>query len=492
MTTSAPGRNRDDSRVVGKLGLQIIVSALIAAHLLLPLDRGFPTIPLFGRPLSSAIAATLGVLIVLIIQSRGAVLAYLREPYCLIQSAYGAVLVVSSLRAVSPPSALHASLRYYSMFVLNYVILRYLTRRWGTAWLSWVVVVAGIAAAGLGIAQGAMGVSLPFYDATYEDYFSVPAVDYSLLTARAAGTMNNPILYGVLLALVIPYAFDQRLTIARVVTLYLAIFAAGLSGSKTAAVTVALFVAGAVAVYRWRAIRALPVVACGIVLLCGSFSAVTRGGQDSRVDFLVERTGIAPVPAPEPTTGRGAASAPGQPSVTVKYAALGISLRRGALIEAMREMTQEWGPLTWLVGEGYFTAASVGERVQAGYNTVDNVFVGVLYERGLLGLALFGGAFLTFLVRTRHAATVTMHWYAVIALGGAGIGFCWDAYSTFNILPVGSMALAMWHAEHVSGIPETQLRIVMARSEAAPADCVTGHAVSGSRASLKRDTERCV
>ena len=474
MTTTAPDRNRDDSRVV-EVSLQILVGALIAAYVLLPLDRGFPTIPLFGRPLSSAIAATLGVLIVLIIQSRGAILSYLREPYCLVQSAYGAMLVVSSLRAVSPPSALHASFRYYSTFVLNYIILRYVVQRYGASWLPQVVIVAGIVAAGVGIAQG-LGISPPIYDAWYEDYFPVPAVDYSDVTARAAGTMNNPILYGVLLALLIPYALDQRLLTVRAVSLYLAMLAIGLSGSKTAIVAVALFAGGAVVVYRWRAVRALPAVALGLVLLFWSFSALTGGGQGTRVTFLAARSGL---------------TAASVPSVTSGHAELAISLRRGALFEGVRQISQEWGPLTWLVGRGYFTAASVGEKVHPSYNTVDNVFLGVLYERGLSGLALFVGAFLTLLVRTRHAATVTVHWYAVIALGGAGIAFCWDAYSTFNILAVGSMALAMCHAEHVTGIPETQRWIIVAGAEGAPADRLTGHKRFRSRGSIRRDSARC-
>jgi hypothetical protein len=57
-----------------------LVGLLFAFYVLLPLDRGFPTVPLFGRPLNSAIAATLAVLFVLVVRSRGAVLAHLREP----------------------------------------------------------------------------------------------------------------------------------------------------------------------------------------------------------------------------------------------------------------------------------------------------------------------------------------------------------------------------------------------------------------------------
>ena len=45
------------------------MALLIGFYVLLPLDHGFPRIPVFGRPLNSAIAATLAVLIVLAVQS---------------------------------------------------------------------------------------------------------------------------------------------------------------------------------------------------------------------------------------------------------------------------------------------------------------------------------------------------------------------------------------------------------------------------------------
>ena len=42
-------------------------------------------------------------------------------------------------------------------------------------------------------------------------------------------------------------------------------------------------------------------------------------------------------------------------------------------------------------------------------------------SRGLLGLVLFVGAGLTFVIRTRHAATVTLHWYTPLVLALAGL-----------------------------------------------------------------------
>ena len=401
----------------------------MALYVLCPLDRGFPALPLMGHPLNSAIAATLGALGVLLIQSRGRVLSYLREPYSMVQSAYCVLLLLSALLASSPPSALHASLLYYVTFVLNYAILRHVTRTYGVRWLSAVVVYVGLVAAAVSIAQGVMGLSIPIYDEWYRRYFGADAANYTLATVRASGTMSNPILYGLLMVLVIPYAFDLKHTTRRVLVVFLVLLAAGLSGSRTVLVG-AVFGVGAVVVYRWRLLWLLPFAAIGSVLLVASLGGVSMAGGDSRVDFLLQRAGLRP-----------------ETNEAVSAAAFGISLRREVLVEGLREMADEWDGLTWIVGRGYFAATSVGQRVLSWYTTVDNVYMTVLYERGLLGLALFVGAGLTFLGRTRHAATVTLHWYAPLVLGLAGFSFSWDGYSTFNVLAVGSMAIAMWHEE---------------------------------------------
>lgn len=411
------------------LTARVLVASLLAFNLLFPLDRGFPALPLMGHPLNSAIAATLGVLGILLIQSRGRILLYLCEPYSIVQSAYCVVLVLSALVAPSPPVALHASLLYYCTFVLNYAILRYVTRKYGVRWISVCVVCVGLLAAAVSIAQGLLGLSIPIYDEWYRRYSGAAAEDYSLATVRASGTMSNPILYGLLMVLVIPYAFDLKHTIRRTLALFVVVLAAGLSGSRTVLVG-ALFGIGAVVVYRWRTLWVLPFAAIGLIVLAMSLGGIPAAGEDSRIDFLLQRAGLRP-----------------ETNEAVSSAAFGINLRREVLAEGLREMADEWGGLTWIVGRGYFSATSVGQRVLPWYTTVDNVYMTVLYERGLLGLALFVGAGLTFLSRTRHAATATLHWYAPLVLALAGFSFSWDAYSTFNILAVGSMTIAMWHEE---------------------------------------------
>lgn len=474
------------SRTVGGTTLlsrvdpRVLVACLIGFYVLLPLDRGFPTIPLFGRPLNSAIAATLGVLLILVVQSRGAVLSWARDPYVILQSLYAGALLVGALRAPSSPSALHWSFLYYCTFVLNYLILRHAIGLHGTQWLSRVVVGLGLAAAGVGIIQAVFGIPLPIYHAWYENYYSSLPEDYGLPTSRAAGTMNNPILYCVLMALVIPFALDLRVRWIRAIALFTVMFAAALSGSRTGVFVVGAVAVAAVAVYRWRAVRALPAVGLGLLLLVVSLTALS-GGQQSRFGFLVERLGFLtdqaavdersrPVldsgvkTAPEPNAVAGTQGPPssatresrmagieaanrlGSEERAEVSAALGVSLRQQVVLEAAREMTQEWGPGTWLMGRGSLTSASVGMRIQPWYNSVDNVFFCVLYERGLTGLALFVSAFIGFLFATRHAALITVHWYAPVILAVTGLSFCWDNYSMFNMLAVASMAVATSHA----------------------------------------------
>lgn len=441
----------------------VLVTFLIGFYILVPLDRGFPTVPLFGRPLNSAIAATLTVLLVLVVQSRGAVLSYLREPYCVLQLLYTGLLILGALRAPSLLVALHWTVLYFCTFVLNYVILRHVTRVAGTHSLSKIVVALGIVAAAVSIVQAVGGIQLPFYAEWFENSYRTPPPDYSLAASRADGTMNNPILYCFLMALVIPYALDLNNKAARAAALFTIMFAAGLSGSRTGVFVVGVFAAGAFAVFRWRAVRALPAVAVGLVLLALSLGQATTGEPESRVILLSERMGYLTDQAgvsSKSATKLDKAGGIASPEVLDRgetaevSAAFGVSLRQAAVMEGISEMTQEWGPTTWLLGRGSLTAGAIGKRLQPWYNTVDNVFLNVLYERGLSGLAFFLGAFLTFLISTRRAAAVTVHWFAPMALAMAGLAFVWDGYSMFNILAVGSMAITMAHAEHLKGSGE--------------------------------------
>jgi hypothetical protein len=444
---------------------QVMVGLLVAAYVLLPLDRGFPTIPIFGRPLNSAIGMTMVVFATLFVRSRGRICRYFLEPYALFQLAYWAVLVVSALRWPSPLVALHWCALYLSTFVVNYAVIRYVLADRDTDWLTKVVVTAGTGAALVGIIPSVTGIHFSMYDAWFENYFRRPPNDFALSTVRADGTMSNPILYCTLMLLVVPYALTIRTVSIRAVVLFLILLAAGLSGSRTVIPVLFVFAAGALVVWRWRAVRAWPAISAGLILLVWAVGWWVPPGQPPRAAFLVERSGLPrtpPTPKSASTPARATAgdrasggvpaaiAAPAQTpptpapkSVAAEGGELGITLRIGAVVEVLREASREWTMGTWIFGRGGLTASLVGMRLKPWYNTVDNVFASVLYERGLAGLVLFVGAFGSIVYGTRRAASTSIHWYAPLALAVAGLSFCWDAYSTFNILAVGSMALVV-------------------------------------------------
>ena len=414
-----------------RLTAHIVTGCLIAFYVLLPLDVGFPALSIAGHPLNTAIVATLAALGVLAVQSRGAALTFLCEPYCIVQGTYCAFLVVSSFASASPPSALHAAVLYFATFVINYVVFRYVTRAYGADWLSAVVVGVGLLAAAIGIARALFSVSFPMYDAWFMAQARGYLPDSSVISTREVGTMNNAILYGVLMVLVVPYIFDVRGKALRIVAVVAVTVAAGLTGSRTIAVGL-VFGLGAIAVYWWRMIRAVAVTAIAVAVVSVVFASALAGLLDNdRFDFLLQRAGLRP-----------------EANEAVSAAAFNLELRREALAAGLHEVNENWGVSAWLIGQGYGSAASVGQKVLAWYTTVDNVYLTQLLEHGLIGLTLFVAAFLTFMIRTVRAARATLHWYAPLALALAGLSFSWGTYSTFNILVVGSMALAMWHEEH--------------------------------------------
>jgi len=425
------GAGRPDARAAqARLRAQVVIGCLVAFYVLLPLDVGFPPLLIAGHPLNPAIVATCAAVGLLGVQSRGAVLHFLREPYCLVQGAYCSFLVVSAFASASPPSALHADLLFFSTFVLNYVVFRYVTRVHGIDWLPRIVVGVGLVAAALGVARGLFNVSLPMYDAWYMRQTHIYLPDVPLASRREVGTMNNPILYGVLMALIVPYIFDLKSWAGRAGALIMVTVAAGLTGSRTIAVGL-VFGLGAVAVYWWRMVRVVAATATAVALLSVVFAGALAGLLgNARVDFLLQRAGLRP-----------------EANEAVSAAAFNLALRREALAAGLHEVNENWGVPAWLIGEGYGSAAAVGQKVLAWYTTVDNEYLTQLLEHGLIGLTLFVAAFVTFMIRSRRAARATLHWYAPLALALAGFSFSWGTYSTFNILVVGSMALAMWYEE---------------------------------------------
>jgi hypothetical protein len=98
-------------------------------------------------------------------------------------------------------------------------------------------------------------------------------------------------------------------------------------------------------------------------------------------------------------------------------------------------------PLTLIFGQGLNRGGELASGLGARADTIDNVYFTLLYEAGLLGLALFIGAYLQLLRATWRFKNDRCHWFAIVAWLGAGFAFVSIFYTTFSVLVVASIAM---------------------------------------------------
>lgn len=401
----------------------VLGAALVGFYVLLPLDRGFPRLGMLGHPLNSSVAATLIVFGFVAALSRGRILQHLTHRYSLLQTVYFAILVEASLRASSPLVALNSSLVYYCTFVLNFTILLEAARGGQASRLARMVAVIVTGAAAVAVLQGIAGVRMPMYERWYQSYYHTAALNPAAADVRGVGTLNQSLLFAAAMALAIPYILSFRGTLVRVVAYSLVVVAAALTLSRTFLLGAAAFGIGAMVIFRWRILWIVAVLAIGVGLGAGLLGGWTQALSDPRVRYLEARLGLVQ-------------------GLEADVAAGNVRLRQAAIADGVRRVANDWGPIDWLMGEGQLSSSRLGEAVTPELRTVDNAFFGVFYEKGLIGAFAFVWAFLAVLRSSFRSAKKNLHWYSVFALFAIGMSFNFDAYSTFNILAVGSMAIA--------------------------------------------------
>lgn len=422
-----PGRTPTAFGMSGRQrsGVALLAGGLIALHILLPLDRGFPAPVLFGKPVSLSILASIAVLVVYLLASRRALVTAVSHRYCAIMAAFVAILMQASLRAPSAVAmtAMHSTVAFACMFVVNFALFRYAVMCGGRTIVVRSAVVVSIAAAAIGIAQSLLGVTIPAYSDWYLNYYQMPMPDATLANVRAYGTLNQPILFGTALMLSIPFLMELRSTILRYSGIAIVCIAAVLTGSRTILIVAGVFGVGSLIVYKARSIFTFGLAAVVSVLVIQVTDVGLNLESAARVPFLMSRLGI----------GTDLVASTAADNIQVRQIAVGL---------AVDEIVGETDPLLIALGRGRTTGSNIGAQIARDYATLDNAFVTVLYEEGALGLFFFCAAFAVFLYQSRAASRVSLHWYSTLALLGVGISFNFEAYSTVNVLVAASMALA--------------------------------------------------
>jgi hypothetical protein len=412
-----------------------VVSMVICFYTLMPLDKGFPYFPLLGRPMSMAIVATGIAFLVTLVTSKGALLQYLGRKYFVYQTIFFGFLILSSFLSPSPLVAIQLAVRYYCTFAINYILILYLIEKYGSGWLIRAGAGAAMLSAVIAMVDTFGGYRLPFYATFFETAKVVENAEIGIDAIRGIGTMGNPILMSVLMLLAIPYVFSLRSPHWRAIGFILLLLGAATTVSRTFILGLIIFFAGWMIIYGKEFFKVLGVLIITFFAL-GISGVLDPLANDPRVQVWQSRMGLG---------GPGAEFATGN-----------IETRGDASQQAIRRMEENWGPIEYLVGEGALASAEVGQDLTAGYNTIDNTTVTIIYERGIPAVLVFYGSFIVALVIGRKHARRSLHWYAPIALLACGISFNFEGFSTFNILIAGSLAIITARRDGLSDDPSAE------------------------------------
>lgn len=397
------------------LGLAI-ASVMAISHLLLPLERGAPRVHLASYSLTIGTAATLAAFLIVAVRSKGKLLSMFTDFYVVCQLALLWVFIVTLPLSDYPSYPIGFVLRYAAAFVMPYVIWRYYYFVGQREMVSTVFIGVAVCAAIVGWVELLFG-------KFFSPYIAMFSQDDPLGTAvrlagsgefRALGTMGNPIVYGVMLALTIPLGSEIRRGWLRVCYWVVVGGMALASVSTTVVAMVGVIVLGRALYARQWYVRVCVVLIIIFLLVFIMFG----GGQQVSVF----------------SNSQGTVSLSrllmGNPDST----AIRLAIWRFVLTDIGN------GDLwTMLIGHGVASVADdvskLGYRVTSGpLNTTDNAYLNLLYENGLLGMLLYVSALLGVLVRYRHAAPKSMYWWAILSFAVGGMPFVIYAYETLGIL----------------------------------------------------------
>ncbi len=398
--------------------------ALAVSHLLLPVERGFPLLRLFGQPLTACLAVSLVSFLILLLESHGRILRIFRRKHTMAQIVFVVALGLSSLMAPNIKTALSIPLAYFGAFVLNYATIVYLFETGYKGVFLRTVLAALLVAAAVGIADGVLGVKLDFYEG-YAAVFRNDMGYGDFVGTRAFGTLGNPIIFGVAMMLGIPFAASHLRQPWRILLVVLLAVAAGVTVSRTVLLMSAPLLVGALilrAERRWVKLAGV-FVAAGLVLVALSGSAfveVLTGPWRDRLEGFQGQW-----------QDRLLRDYDAEQNVAIRIEALKAVLEGGSQDSA----------LSVVIGHGPKSGTDVARNITLRYDTLDNTYATLYFEGGIVALLAYLWVYGTLLWKTRRAMRSSFHWYGVLAFLASGFAFVSVYYVTFPLLVVTSTAI---------------------------------------------------
>lgn len=101
----------------------------------------------------------------------------------------------------------------------------------------------------------------------------------------------------------------------------------------------------------------------------------------------------------------------------------GIAVRELLIEKALHQFVFEGNPLIWALGNGLGSGGILAQSVLSFLDTIDNMFIGILYQQGVLGLFLYALFWLLSLHRVSKVRGSAWYFWALAAFLLSGLSF---------------------------------------------------------------------
>jgi hypothetical protein len=390
--------------------IAVVVSiVLCGVYLLLPIERGFPLIRILGYPITLAMVTTFASFLILAILSKGRI--FIEGRYIPLQVLFVMTMLMSTMSGYDVQASLFVILNYSLTFIINFIILYNLFLNGYRRHFATVLCIAITIAAILCLLEGLFRIYLPFYFGFFQN-FNYNAASYQLIRTdfRALGVLGNPIISSVALTLAIPFVLDLK--------------------SKIKYIIIALIIAASLLTATRTILLIWAAYLLGLVILSGT--------KRSMLFFIFPMMALLFFALPSDITG--IISRPITNYLTRDQ--LGnVQIRQMLFGSSLTYFLGQQDLIIVLLGEGLKSGSLLAYAV-GGVSTLDNVYMTVLVETGLIGFCAFAICCIAavFLYPGKKASMI-MHWASILGWLLAGLSFVTIYYATFNLIWVASVAL---------------------------------------------------
>lgn len=407
-------------------------------NVLVPFERGIPYVRVGPAALMFPVLFNLAAFALLILARPLRTLRRFRHPPLFWQGAVAVLFLARGATSFEAAKGIATGLIYASTWVAQYALLLAVIETLGRAAFARIYVAVAAIGATLGVIEGLTGYILPPYtfarlaDAIAQGYASIEGV------GRVDGPVGNSILFAFMMALSVPFAFEIRLRPLRWTLVAFFVAAVALSIARIGFLMLIVLALGGLLLGGSRARAAA--VGLGFVLVAALAVAVIVPDNP-----VVERIGAR-------LTGQGEASE----NVRFRTEAIRLALDR-TFFDGNLDVA------VW--GAGIRKGDTVGKSIAASVKTLDNVYVTVLYEGGLLLLFTFLAAH-TFHLRRLWVGygPARFYWFGLVAGLVGGIAFV-SAYTIGANFPFVATLAVLSHERLV----RRKLMRAAARQAPAPA-----------------------